>query len=246
MKCRDLSLESNLPAAGSTSAATAKPYPEDLSFREENVLLYENKDVQKIFSHPKVVSMCYTPEVKNGEKAGRKVLLVGIEDAYDEMKDEIPTTVKFNEKEIPIDVVEEGELKLCCFDGGAQLKVTYKCSGHEMEGTLGACVKEGEKYYLYSCAHVLSGFKEENRGSKIEVKSENELTYEDLGWTVSRPFIICQDEPDRVYVDLAMAEVNENELSNRVTGIGERYTQRPTKSYHPRGNKWKSGIWHYI
>ena len=85
---------------------------------------------------PNVVSMSYTDEVKKGVKAGRMVLQVGV--TKELKKHTLPKKVLFGEKSIPIQVVREGKLKLCCdsVEAGACLRVTH---GEMWKfGTLGA------------------------------------------------------------------------------------------------------------
>jgi len=114
-------------------------------------------------------------DVQKGVKTGRKVLQVGV---TKELKKHIlPREVKFGKESIwiPVQVVREGELKLCCdsVEAGAYLRVTH---GEMWSfGTLGAREESvGERTRILSCAHVLTDFDTEYVGAQIHVAQREE------------------------------------------------------------------------
>ena len=209
----------------------------ELSRSEEASLLGSNKYVRCLLSSPNVVSLSYTNEVRKGRPTGRKVLQVGV-------------IKKLNRREIkrqdvrvhgrvllgqdlavPVQVVEEGELNLLkACNGGAQLRVSR--DKMKVNGTLGARDKEGHRYRILSCAHVLTGFKEENIGAPIAVASGPEEEFEDLGWRVGGQANIHWSwlrKRWHMKQDLAWAYVECGEVSSSITKIGQIRGKRKPK-----------------
>ena len=201
----------------------------ELSRVEVSSLLSTNKFTRRLLSTPNVVSMSYTDEVRNGEKTGKKVLQVGVVKKLKkhELKRpniRLPKEVLLGkELAVPVQVVEEGELRLFGrYSGGAQLKVVHKKK--TVYGTLGARVKEKNSYRVLSCAHVLTLFSEENIGTPIAVAhSSSDDEYTDLGWRVGGQAKVKRSVWRKRLVirqDIAWADVERTDVSGNVLNIG--------------------------
>lgn len=205
----------------------------DLNRSEQNNLLYENKQTQKILSTPNVISMSYTHEVRNGQRTGRKVLQVGVIKKL--KKDEIhhpdiciPKEIELsNDLVVPVQVVAEGKLTLHGkYKGGAQLTLA-----ESEPGTLGARVEANGSCRLWSCAHILTNFKEDAIGSEIYVAHHREYDIDNMEykyepsytskWRIGGHLKIEKESSQTiVYQDIAWATVSEADLSEEIFGIG--------------------------
>ena len=222
----------------------------NLNRSEENNLLYENQLTQEILSTPNVVSMSYTHEVRNGERTGRKVLQVGVikklkEDEIQHPDIYIPKEIELgNHLVVPVQVVAEGKLRLHgTYKGGAQLKVYTLTTFQIREGTLGARVEENGSYCLWSCAHVLTDFREEKIGDRIYVAHHREYDIDNTEYNYNPSYsemwqvgghlnIECGDYVTTVYQDIAWAKVSKTDLSEEIFGIGQVRTKGIPQKEH--------------
>ena len=141
----------------------------------------------------------------------------------------LPKSVLFEtedkvEVEIPVQVVEEGEIFALNpqYKGGSLVKTETI----EKKGTLGVNTHYKGVYRLLSAAHVLTQFDESNIGKKILASSTEDYHFEDTGATVTGQVHV--DLYDRlieppVYAkqDLAWANITEEKGSPKIKEIGD-------------------------